>query len=42
LTVARNSSDDVGMAASVSPPKWIKPQLTRLVDEAPTGKEEGA
>jgi len=21
------------------PPKWIKPQLTRLVDEAPTGKE---
>ena len=19
------------------PPKWIKPQLTRLVDEAPTG-----
>jgi ATP-dependent DNA ligase len=21
------------------PPRWIKPQLTRLVDEAPTGKE---
>jgi ATP-dependent DNA ligase len=21
------------------PPKWIKPQLTRLVDKAPTGKE---
>jgi ATP-dependent DNA ligase len=21
------------------PPKWIKPQLTRLVDEAPTGKD---
>ena len=20
-------------------PKWIKPQLTRLVDEAPTGKD---
>ena len=24
---------------SLQPPKWIKPQLTRLVDEAPTGKE---
>ena len=22
---------------SIQPPKWIKPQLTRLVDEAPTG-----
>jgi ATP-dependent DNA ligase len=22
-----------------SPPKWIKPQLTRLVDEAPTGED---
>ena len=21
------------------PPKWIEPQLTRLVDEAPTGKD---
>ena len=21
------------------PPKWIKPQLTRLLDEAPTGKD---
>jgi ATP-dependent DNA ligase len=21
------------------PPRWIKPQLTRLVDEAPTGKD---
>ena len=21
------------------PPKWIKPQLTRLVDEAPAGKD---
>jgi ATP-dependent DNA ligase len=21
----------------ISPAKWIKPQLTRLVDEAPTG-----
>ena len=24
---------------SARPPTWIKPQLTRLVDEAPTGKE---
>jgi ATP-dependent DNA ligase len=24
---------------SAQPPTWIKPQLTRLVDEAPTGKE---
>jgi ATP-dependent DNA ligase len=24
---------------SAHPPTWIKPQLTRLVDEAPTGKE---
>jgi bifunctional non-homologous end joining protein LigD len=24
---------------SVRPPMWIKPQLTRLVDEAPTGKD---
>ena len=27
------------MPQSPKPPKWIKPQLTRLVDEAPTGKE---
>jgi DNA ligase D-like protein (predicted ligase) len=27
------------MAMALSPPKWIKPQLTRLVDEAPAGKE---
>jgi ATP-dependent DNA ligase len=24
---------------AVHPPKWIEPQLTRLVDEAPTGKD---
>jgi ATP-dependent DNA ligase len=24
---------------SARPPKWIKPQLTRLADEAPTGKD---
>lgn len=27
------------MATTARPPKWIRPQLTRLVDEAPTGKE---
>ncbi len=27
------------MASGLRPPKWIKPQLTRLVDEAPAGKE---
>ena len=26
------------METTSRPPKWIKPQLTRLVDEAPTGK----
>jgi hypothetical protein len=25
------------MSMTSSPPKWIKPQLTRLVDEAPAG-----
>ena len=25
------------MASTSRPPKWIKPQLTRLIDEAPTG-----
>jgi bifunctional non-homologous end joining protein LigD len=24
---------------SPQPPRWIKPQLTRLVDEAPSGKD---
>jgi ATP-dependent DNA ligase len=24
---------------STRPPKWIKPQLTHLVDEAPTGND---
>lgn len=29
-----------GLVGTTSrPPKWIKPQLTRLVDEAPTGKD---
>ena len=27
------------MGTTSSPPRWIKPQLTRLVDEAPTGKD---
>jgi len=24
---------------SLQPPKWIKPQLARLVDDAPAGKD---
>jgi ATP-dependent DNA ligase len=27
------------VGTTVGPPKWIKPQLTRLVDEAPTGTD---
>ena len=27
------------MGRTNRPPKWIKPQLTRLVDEAPSGKD---
>ena len=27
------------MGTTSRPPKWIKPQLTRLLDEAPTGKD---
>ena len=27
------------MGTTSRPPKWIKPQLTRLVDEAPTGDD---
>jgi ATP-dependent DNA ligase len=27
------------VGTSSRPPKWIKPQLTRLVDEAPTGPD---
>jgi DNA ligase D-like protein (predicted ligase) len=27
------------MGTTSRPPKWIKPQLTRLMDEAPTGKD---
>ena len=26
------------MGTTSPPPKWIKPQLTRLVDEAPAGR----
>jgi len=28
-----------GLAKSTQPPRWIKPQLTRLVDEAPSGPD---
>jgi ATP-dependent DNA ligase len=27
------------VAGTDRPPKWIKPQLTRLVEEAPSGKD---
>jgi bifunctional non-homologous end joining protein LigD len=27
------------VGTTTRPPKWIKPQLTRLVDEAPVGKD---
>jgi bifunctional non-homologous end joining protein LigD len=27
------------MAVTIGPPRWVKPQLTRLVEEAPAGKE---
>ena len=27
------------MRTTSGPPKWIKPQLSRLVDEAPAGKD---
>ena len=30
---------DCFVGTTTRPPKWIKPQLTRLVDEAPTGKD---
>jgi bifunctional non-homologous end joining protein LigD len=29
----------VAVGTTSWPPKWIEPQLTRLVDEAPTGKD---
>jgi ATP-dependent DNA ligase len=34
--VSRQLSVSVGTTSR--PPKWIKPQLTRLVDEAPAGE----
>jgi ATP-dependent DNA ligase len=27
------------VARGLQPPKWVKPQLTRLVDEAPAGND---
>jgi ATP-dependent DNA ligase len=32
-------SPPAAAALTSRPPKWIKPQLTRLVDEAPTGND---
>jgi hypothetical protein len=29
----------LGVGTASGPPKWIKPQLTRLVDEAPVGND---
>ena len=31
-------SPSPAVGKSTRPPKWIKPQLTRLVDEAPAGE----
>ena len=31
--------NSAAVGKSTRPPKWIKPQLTRLVDEAPAGKD---
>ena len=28
-----------GVGKAVEPPKWIKPQLTRVIDEAPAGDD---
>ncbi len=40
LSVTAWKSDALAVVGSIDrPPKWIKPQLTRLVDEAPTGKD---
>ena len=35
----RKVKSTVSGPESAHPPTWIKPQLTRLVDEAPTGKD---
>jgi ATP-dependent DNA ligase len=35
----RKVKSTIPVAESAHPPTWIKPQLTRLVEEAPTGKE---
>jgi len=33
----RNYAPVTSVGTTSRPPKWIKPQLTRLVDEAPAG-----
>ena len=35
----RKVKSTASVPESAHPPTWIKPQLTRLVDEAPTGKD---
>ena len=37
LHLAQSSAESAPMPSQ--PPEWIKPQLTRLVDEAPVGKD---
>ena len=39
LALAKGCGVLVDVGTTSRPPKWIKPQLTRLVDEAPTGKK---
>ena len=38
-TLRRKVKSKASVPEAAHPPTWIKPQLTRLVDEAPTGKE---
>ena len=38
-TLQRKVTSTTSGSESARPPKWIKPQLTRLVDKAPTGKD---
>src|SRR5262245_16622807 len=38
MTLKAGSSAPCLRSKSSRPPKWIKPQLTRLVDEAPMGQ----
>jgi hypothetical protein len=37
LSADRNEGDLASVRTTSRPPKWIKPQLTRLIDEGPKG-----